>query len=213
MLREPSTTRVGARIGLSQPAVSAALSRIRHTLGDPLFVREGNRMVPTRFAASLAGPLRGALDKVERSLSGATGFDPARSARVFRLLGDDFLAEMMLPKLVELLSARAPGMRFQFADKSPAAGAAIRRGHLRPRLLCRGRNPDWIERGVAARGESVSVAGKRNRRLAETVLKDRDAMPLDLFLEMRHVLFARTADSWAARIARSSFWESAGMSS
>ena len=55
MLREPNMTRVGERIGLSQPAVSAALSRLRHTLGDPLFVREGNRMVATGSPRRLPG--------------------------------------------------------------------------------------------------------------------------------------------------------------
>ena len=129
------------------------------------------------------------------------------------MLGDDFLAEMMLPELVELLSARAPGMRFQLLPMSPrSAGAGIRRGHPRPRLLCE-RNPDWIERTVAARGEFGSVASKGNRRLARAGLQDRDAIPLDLFLEIATCSSPRTAGSWEARIARWNFWERAGMSS
>jgi len=56
LLREGSTVRAGQRAGLSQPAVSAALSRLRHALNDPLFVREGRGLVPTDYARSLESP-------------------------------------------------------------------------------------------------------------------------------------------------------------
>ena len=191
MLREPSTTRVGERIGLSQPAVSAALNRLRHALGDPLFVREGNLMVPTPFAALLEAPLRGALDQVERTLSGGAMFDPARSTRTFRMLGDDFLAEMIMPKLVDLLSAHAPHMRFQLLPMNPRPlSPQFAEGMLDLAFSDGEETPDWVERIVAARGGSVSVASKRNKWLARGRLKDRDTIPLELFLEMRHVLFA-----------------------
>ncbi len=64
LLREGSTVRAGQRAGLSQPAVSAALSRLRHALNDPLFVREGRGLVPTDFARTLEAPLRDALDQI-----------------------------------------------------------------------------------------------------------------------------------------------------
>ena len=54
MMGERSTTRVAGKVGLSQPAVSAALTRLRHATGDALFVREGNRMVPTPRAEAMA---------------------------------------------------------------------------------------------------------------------------------------------------------------
>ena len=80
MLREPNTTRVGERIGLSQPAVSAALSRLRHTLGDPLFVREGNRMPdPVRRVACRAIARRPGSGRT--IAVGRHGFDPAKSPR------------------------------------------------------------------------------------------------------------------------------------
>ena len=107
------------------------------------------------------------------------------------MLGDDFLAEMMLPKLVELLSAQAPGMRFQLLPMSSRPLAPqFAEGILDLAFSLAEEIPDWIERTVAARGELVSVASKGNRQLARAGLQDRDAIPLDLFLEMRHVLFA-----------------------
>src|SRR4051812_25400565 len=90
LLRERSATLAGQRVGLSQPAVSSALNRLRHALGDPLFVRHGNGLVPTPFAEGLAAPLRDALASLESAL-GAPTFNPAIAARSFRLFGADYL--------------------------------------------------------------------------------------------------------------------------
>ncbi len=69
LLREGSTVGAGRRLGLSQPAVSAALGRLRHALGDPLFVRQGQGLVPTGFAAGLEEQLRTVLEDIEGVLS------------------------------------------------------------------------------------------------------------------------------------------------
>jgi DNA-binding transcriptional LysR family regulator len=191
MLRERNTTRVGEQIGLSQPAVSSALNRLRNFLDDPLFVREGNRMVPTALAESIREPLRQALDQIERVLSRGATFDPARSNRTFRILGDDFLAELVIPGLVRLLAAHAPGMRLQLLPMNPRPLAPqFAEGILDLAFSLAEETPDWVERTVAAHGDSVSVASRRNKRLKRAGLKDRDAIPLALFLEMGHVLFA-----------------------
>ena len=88
LLETQSTTAAADRVGLSQPAVSAALKRLRYSLDDPLFVREGQRLVPTNFAQSLALPLRQTLDQLQSLLSGAESFDPARANRTFRIAGE-----------------------------------------------------------------------------------------------------------------------------
>jgi DNA-binding transcriptional ArsR family regulator len=77
LLRERSVTCAGERIGLSQPAVSAALNRLRHALNDQLFVRRGNEMLPTPRAESLAEPVRVALREIERVFQSTKGFAPA----------------------------------------------------------------------------------------------------------------------------------------
>ena len=73
MMGERNTTRAAGRVGLSQPAVSAALARLRHATGDPLFLREGNRMVPTAMAA----PVR----RRGRASAAAPPAPPPRRAR------------------------------------------------------------------------------------------------------------------------------------
>ncbi|MEJ0012366.1 MAG: LysR substrate-binding domain-containing protein [Bauldia sp.] len=191
MLAERSTVRVGERVGLSQPAVSSALNRLRHALGDPLFVREGNHMVPTAFAETLDAPLRDALQQIESALSGGAKFDPARSTRTFRIVSEDFLAEMVLPGLLTLMSEQAPSMRLQLLPLGPQSLAALfADGTVDLAFSESQETPDWVEHVVAARGASAAVASRRNRQFARAGLKDGDTIPMDLYLQMRHILFA-----------------------
>src|ERR1700741_5652200 len=78
VMRERSVTRAGQRIGLSQPAMSHALGRLRHMLKDELFVRAPEGMVPTPRAEALAQPLRNALSEMQLALEPA-GFDQGGS--------------------------------------------------------------------------------------------------------------------------------------
>lgn len=90
LLRERSPVRAGQAIGLSQPAVSAALSRLRAAFGDPLLVREGRSMQPTEFALNLAGPLADMLEDMSRLLT-PMAFDPARADKHVSAVGSGSL--------------------------------------------------------------------------------------------------------------------------
>src|SRR5262249_23923575 len=83
LMAERQVTRAGQRIGLSQPAVSAALNRLRGILDDELFVRRAGEMVPTARALELAGPVTDALRRVEFAFAAGTRFDPATMRRDF----------------------------------------------------------------------------------------------------------------------------------
>ena len=72
-------------LNLSQPAISHALAKLRDTFDDPLFVRQGNRLVPTPAARAIAGPVREALRGLDVALDAATSFDPAEATREFRI--------------------------------------------------------------------------------------------------------------------------------
>ena len=85
LLTEAHVGRAGQRVGLSQPAASHALGRLRSLLGDPLLVRSGTRMMPTPRAEALRAPLREALDGVRMVLN-QESFAPATSRRHFRLM-------------------------------------------------------------------------------------------------------------------------------
>ena len=72
-------------LNLSQPAISHALAKLRVAFDDPLFVRQGNRLVPTLAARAIAGPVREALRGLDAALDSATAFDPAETSREFRI--------------------------------------------------------------------------------------------------------------------------------
>jgi DNA-binding transcriptional LysR family regulator len=113
LLAERSVSRAGARLGLSQPAVSNALAQLRALLHDPLFVRKGGGMVPTERALAVAGPLRAALLALEQGLDPPAAFDPMAADRSFTIVTNDFVAFAMLPRLLARLQREAPRVRLQ----------------------------------------------------------------------------------------------------
>jgi DNA-binding transcriptional LysR family regulator len=121
LLREANVSRAAMRIGLSQPAASHALQRLREVLGDPLLVRTGARMELTPRAQALRGPLAQALDQV-RGLFIPDDFDAASSERQFRLMMPDLAVELLVPPLMEKIARLAPNVRL---DIVPWRGPAI----------------------------------------------------------------------------------------
>src|SRR5258707_4151435 len=121
LLLEGSVSRAAMRIGLSQPATSHALQRLRDLIGDPLLVRVGARMELTPRAQALRGPLAQALDQV-RGLFVPDDFDAARSERQFRLMMPDLAVELLMPPLMEKITQVAPNLRI---DVVPWRGPAI----------------------------------------------------------------------------------------
>lgn len=113
LLTERSVSRAGARLGLSQPAVSNALAQLRTLLKDPLLVRKGTGMTPTERALALAGPLRAALLALEQGLEPPAAFDPAAARRDFTIATNDFVAFAMLPRLIARLQREAPQVHLQ----------------------------------------------------------------------------------------------------
>jgi DNA-binding transcriptional LysR family regulator len=121
LLSEANVSRAAMRIGLSQPAASHALQRLRDLIGDPLLVRTGARMELTPRALALRGPLAQALDQV-RGLFIPDDFDAGRSERQFRLMMPDLAVELLMPPLMEKITQAAPNVRI---DVVPWRGSAI----------------------------------------------------------------------------------------
>ena len=105
---EGGITRAAEKLHLSQPAISHALSRLREMFGDPLFVRQGQSMIPTPLARNLVEPVRQALRALEGTLNESGPFDPAHSHRRFVLGLRAELEAVLLPPLVAKVSAAAP---------------------------------------------------------------------------------------------------------
>jgi DNA-binding transcriptional LysR family regulator len=113
VMQERNVTRAGERLGLSQPAMSHALTRLRHMLKDDLFIRSPKGMLPTPRAEQLAVPVRMALDGLQHSLE-PTQFDPSRATRKFRIAIDNYGAVVLVGILAEQVGKVAPQVLLEF---------------------------------------------------------------------------------------------------
>lgn len=207
LLQEESTVRAGRRVGLSQPAVSNALARLRHALGDELFIRQGQRLVPTSFARSISAALRAELDRLESLLSGPGAFDPATAKLTFRIAGADFFAEMLMPKLAAALATQAPGVRVQLVDllRDSYVGT-IDRYVVDMSLIPQEPLPEWIESMPMFRSSFVVISRKGHPALRRA--KAGTEMPLETFCTLEHVVFSpegnfsALGDAALARVGR-----------
>ena len=120
LVAEAHVGRAAARVGLSQPAMSHALARLRDLMGDALLVRVGARMELTPRAQTLRLPLVQALDSV-RGLFVAEKFVAATSTRRFVLMMPDLVTDLLMPPLLARLGAEAPGVRLEVMSfRAPA---------------------------------------------------------------------------------------------
>jgi DNA-binding transcriptional LysR family regulator len=111
VMQERSVTRAGQKIGLSQPAMSHALNRLRYILKDQLFVRTPEGMVPTPRAEQLANPLRRALNDIQLALEPDI-FDPKEANRRFTISVNNYAAVVLSPALIVAAADAAPFVQF-----------------------------------------------------------------------------------------------------
>lgn len=121
---ERNMTRAAAQVGMTQPAMSNALGRLRALTGDPLFIRTAKGMTPTARAEALADPIRRALDLVRTGLSDSALFDPKTSARGFTLAMGDYCEVAYLPRVLAALRTDAPNIHLSMIAP---AGATLRK--------------------------------------------------------------------------------------
>jgi DNA-binding transcriptional LysR family regulator len=111
LLVERNVTKAADRLHLSQPAVSAQLSRLRDVFDDPLLIPAQRGMTPTAKAIELLDPLRQALDQVRATVATHRNFDPAKARLTVTIACTDYLQAAVVKPLVMELRTRAPGVR------------------------------------------------------------------------------------------------------
>jgi DNA-binding transcriptional LysR family regulator len=184
---ERGATRAGERIGLSQPAVSAALTRLRAAMGDQLFVRRGNDMVPTPRAAELAPRARLALDQIERMLAPGPVFDPAGLQRTFSILTSDFFSMLLLPALTHEVRNTAPGVRIRVIDSAFGdVGRVLREGSADFALERPVGETEGVRDQLLFRAPFVLVAARHDPAVAG--LAEGETMGIELFCALDHAL-------------------------
>src|SRR5690349_9894737 len=111
LVAERSVSRAAVRMNQTQPAISAALRRLREVFGDPILVREGSGMVPTERAQQLRERARAALSEIDRMLAGPEEFEPSSSSMSFSIASPDYLATGFMAGVVARFRVEAPQAR------------------------------------------------------------------------------------------------------
>ncbi|AVI84751.1 MULTISPECIES: LysR substrate-binding domain-containing protein [Pseudomonas syringae group] len=185
LMHERSVTRAAEKLFLGQPAISAALSRLRGLFDDPLFVRTGRSMEPTARATEIFALLSPALDSISTAVSRASEFDPATSTSVFRIGLSDDVEFALLPTLLKRLRSEAPGIVL-----------VVRRVNyiLMPPLLASGE----ISVGVSYTQDLPANAKRKVLRRSNPQLLRADSIPgplsLDDFCARPHALVSFAGD-------------------
>jgi DNA-binding transcriptional LysR family regulator len=190
LVRLQKTTVVAAQLGLSQSAISHALSRLRDLFDDPLFIRRPNGLEPTLRAMELLPKIETILRVTQDALALPSQFDPAASTRSFRLAGNDLVGAVIAPSLLGLLRKQAPGCRVGFKF---AVGAESLNGLRTNDLdLAIGRIWDLSEDFTATPVfEERFVVVVRNNHPAA-----RSKMSLDDYLALDHILVSFRGGFW-----------------
>jgi len=184
LMSERNVTRAAARVGVSQPAMSAALSRLRRLFGDPLFLRSAEGLLPTARARDLSEPIAQALRQIESALVKDPEFVPGQASLTFKLGLSDYPAFILLPSLLQALAEKAPGVLLNvhaFNDRDHAV--------------------DLLDAGAIDAAIGVPPTHVDGRILTRPVLRDqfvtivandhpaaRRGMSMKNYLELPHVL-------------------------
>ena len=190
LVEERNVTRAAARVGVSQPAMSAALSRLRTLFEDPLFLRSAEGLLPTPRARDLAGPVSDALRQLEAVVVKKPGFDPATVSMDFTLGLSDYPAFVLLPALLGALEKKAPGVSLRVRSFSSRDSAV-----------------DLLDAGLIDAAIGVPPTHAEARILTRTILRDefvtivrrdhpgaRRGMGMKTFLSLQHVLVSPEGD-------------------
>nr|WP_298413923.1 LysR family transcriptional regulator [uncultured Halomonas sp.] len=185
LMHERSVTRTAEKLFLGQPAISAALSRLRQLFDDPLFIRTGRTMEPTARAREIFTQLHPALDAISNALSHTQEFDPATSDRVFRIGLPDDVEFGLMPYLLRRIRSEAPNIVL-----------VVRRTNhlLMPALLSSGE----ITLGVSHTSELPANAKRKKLRVSKPRVLRADRIPgalsLDDYCARPHALVSPAGD-------------------
>ena len=158
LMNERAVTRAASRIGLSQPAMSHALSRLRGVFADDLFVRTATSMEPTARAREIAPLVTAAIEHIEAALNLAVGFDPAKSTAIFTAGMAEYAEVALVGRLAASFAREAPRATLRLSPLTgPEAAEQLDRGAIDVAVAHTRNLPSHIESQVLLRDPFVVV--------------------------------------------------------
>lgn len=186
LLREQSVSRAAEHLNLSQPAMSAALGRVRQHLNDEILVLHGKTMVPTSHALSMAPIVSRALADIDALITASTVFDPATSQRRFRICASDYVTVVLLAPLMVELAKTAPGLRFDISPPGPDVLPKLERGELDLLLTPKQFTADNHPRHLLFEERHVVVGCSNNPVLQQPLTEDVFFAQGQVVIELNH---------------------------
>jgi len=180
MLRHRSVTRAAGELGVTPSAVSHSLRDLRALLDDPLFVRSGTGMMPTRRATEVEAALRGAMGALGAVVQRRLAFEPAATQRVFTVATSDEACMALLPRMFERLRRFAPGIGLNIRPRTSRSIEALEVGEIDLLFRLTGDVPSWATSATIDTGDVVCVV--RGDHPAVT-----DTLTMDAFRTLPHV--------------------------
>lgn len=196
LLTECHVTRSAEKLGITQPAMSASLARLRILLADQLLVRGPQGLARTPRAEQLLEQLKQLIGIVEQITALPAGFKPRTSQRTFTLIGTDFVEFILLPPLIAALAAEAPGIELVFKAPDPKSiEASMAAGTLDLAIGYLPEAPEALIKTTLFREPFACVARRGHPALLD------GALTLDRYVEMQHVqALMRDGTMYAAAI-------------
>jgi DNA-binding transcriptional LysR family regulator len=130
LLRERNVTRAASQLGISQPAMSNGLRRLRDLFDDPLLVRTSEGMTPTERAEELQPQIRDILTATEQAVQTRTAFNEESSDRIFRIMASDYAETTLIPNVLKRLRDEAPGIRLDIMTPSDVSFLDVEQGKV-----------------------------------------------------------------------------------
>ncbi|MDK1389246.1 LysR family transcriptional regulator [Sinorhizobium sp. 8-89] len=130
LMTERKLTAAARSINLSQPAMSAAIARLRTYFSDELFTMQGRELIPTPRAEALAPAVRDALLQIQLSIIAWEPFSPTQSERRFRIVLSDFMTLVFFDKVVGRVAREAPAVSFELLSLDDEPDELLRRGDV-----------------------------------------------------------------------------------
>ena len=186
LMEERSATRAGARLGLTQSAISHALNRLRHVMKDELFVRGPDGMQPTERAAEIAPRLRQGLLQLQLALA-PSEFLPETTDRRFTLTCTEYAGAVLVPALIAKLRAVAPQASLNVLPSNHGVAENLRNGRADLAIGSFRRVPDWAASEPLLRETRVWVLSADNPAA-------REELTLDRLAALPHLVIAATGE-------------------
>ena len=190
VVTERSVSRAAEKLGVTQPAVSHALKRLRHLFKDEILTRGPHGMQPTGRALSLHPGIQSVLADIRSMVSTGNVFDPATTSRTFRLSMSDAMSVETLPLIVRRVRNEAPNVDFVISTSGPQESCLrIADDEIDLAIGVFPHVPKEFRSRELFRDELICVADKRNKRLKN------GRMELEAYLASPHVTVARNRDT------------------